>query len=212
MYDAGFNANLPGWSGLIDLRNSGEVNVSTPGSNLDSADTIIQNLTNNEVNLSGCNSATSQCPVIVFKRFQDDNVSNYGYGKAYIDGVTDHNYSYTVDRNGSTDQLFFQDSATAILFNKNKPVIYLHEHYDLVHSAYALVPSGACTSFFNDCDLNLTYNYQPWYGESYKGATSSILLENLSLFRFSKLDGVITIEICAHDENNVSHCRQKAIF
>lgn len=202
--------NIPGWSGLIDLRDSDETNVSTPGSELNASDIIIQNLTNSDVTLSGCNP-TNRCPVIIFKDFNENNVSNYGYGVAY-QGATDHNYSFTVDRNNTTNRLFFQDPATSTLFDTSNPIIYLHEQYDLIHSAYALVPSGACSSFFNDCDLNLSYNYQPWYGETYFGASSMTILENLSLFRFSKLDGVITIELCAHDENNVSHCRQKAIF
>jgi len=207
-YDSG--VNIPGWSGLIDLRDSSETNISTPGSALNEADTIIKSLTSEDVNLSGCNP-TNRCPVIIFKGFNENDVSNYGYGVAY-QGATDHNYSFTVDRNNTTNRLFFQDSATATLFDTSNPIIYLHEQYDLVHSAYALVPSGDCSTFFNDCDLNLSYNYQPWYGETYFNASSVTILENLSLFRFSKLDGVITIELCAHDENNVSHCRQKAIF
>jgi len=210
MYDITANANTPGWSGLIDLRDSNEVNVSTPGSNLVNADTIIRALTNDDVNLSGCN-AQNRCPVILFRRFEESDVGQYGYARAYQNSA-DHNYSYTVDRNNTTNRLFFQDAAANVLFDTSNPIIYLHEHYQLSHSAYALVPSGACQSFFNDCDLNLSYNYQPWYGETYFGATSTTILENLSLFRFSKRDGVLTIELCAHDENNVSYCRQKAIF
>ncbi len=104
------NANRnPGWSGLADLNATTITNVSTPGSNIDFADSIIKNL-----GLAGGVSSS-------IALFQGQyNVRNIGYdgdsnGTVPITGGNNENFS--VDLTGKT----------------------ISEHYKLAWSSYAIV-------------------------------------------------------------------------
>ncbi len=90
----------------------------------------------------------------------------------------------------------------------------IYEHYKLAWSAYAVVPvSIPNTTLY---ELRLYYNYQPWHGEEYTGATYATLLRNVSVFKFSESGGTVRLKLCAQQNiagtKNVTICKEKAII
>ena len=90
----------------------------------------------------------------------------------------------------------------------------IYERYKLAWSAYALVPEDLDGDGL--FDLNLWYNYQPWNGENYTDGTSSLLINNVSVFKFTENGGVIQLKLCASEnigqDFNISSCKEKAII
>lgn len=86
------------------------------------------------------------------------------------------------------------------------------EQYYIAHSAYAIVPdqveiytkdrAGDLSKNFN---LLLKYNYRPWStvagdAHSYDTASSSLLAEDVSLFRFKDDNGAVALKLCMRDD------------
>jgi len=195
----------PGWSGFIDL-DSPDTNiscVSTPGSSLDFADSVISTLSEGNVTLS---SATTQKPALVMDGHAGDyNVSSYGW-YPYVD----NNYALKVhckDYDCTTNK-------TLLVFDDGSPK-EIYEHYKLAWSAYALVPQCPA-GVTDDCNLTLFYNYQPWEGERYdQNGTSSLMIEHVSTFKFSQMGDSIRLKLCVGEhmyDENISFCKEKVVF
>ncbi|MBP5778993.1 MAG: hypothetical protein J6W17_03460, partial [Campylobacter sp.] len=79
------------------------------------------------------------------------------------------------------------------------------EQYYLTHSAYAIVPTNLNRNYAGlpnarNFDLLLRYNYMPWVaGQNYTNASSSLLVKDVSLFRFSDMSGSIALKLCLRD-------------
>ncbi|WP_299227464.1 type II secretion system protein [uncultured Campylobacter sp.] len=86
------------------------------------------------------------------------------------------------------------------------------EQYYIAHSAYAIVPdqveiytkdrAGDLSKNFN---LLLKYNYRPWStvakdANSYDKASSALLAEDVSLFRFKDDNGAVALKLCMRDD------------
>lgn len=218
--------NTPGWSGYADpidpvLTNIGQ--FATPGSNLSMADSIISNLSNGGVSLIGA----GQNPAIFFQNplYNNNNpASSYDpacMGLDYAINDTSCVLAVSGTHNALThDVLTFSAAAHAA---KQKTIM---EHYKLAWSAYAVVPvqvtgvnltSRGFVATDNIYDLTLYYNYQPWLGEDYPtNASSSILLRNVSVFKFSESGGTIRFKICVQQSTagteKVTICKEKAII
>lgn len=52
----------------------------------------------------------------------------------------------------------------------------ISDRYQIAHSAYAIVPENG--------NLYLYYDYRPWTGQTYENGKKSLLVENVTLFRF----------------------------
>lgn len=52
----------------------------------------------------------------------------------------------------------------------------ISDRYQIAHSAYAIVPEAG--------NLYLYYDYRPWTGQTYQNGKKSLLVENVTLFRF----------------------------
>jgi len=195
---------VPGWSGFIDLYDSAitdENETSTRGSRLDYAANTIMALSYGDVSLS-VPSATKQSPAIIFKKhFFGASPRTFGFDPG---NPNDHNDTYPVRSNGNGRLLFIED----------KPDKRISEQYYLAWSAYALVPDvGASNSDFN---LTLHYNYQPWHGEQFDVAKSSVIAEHVSTFRFTQTGNMIRIKLCLQDDNKtgtpIGFCKEKVVF
>lgn len=117
--------------------------------------------------------------------------SNAGSGK--IQGETIRINQYPFNPNNANSQEF-------------------SEQYYIAHSAYAIVPdqveiytkdrAGDLSKNFN---LLLKYNYRPWStvagdAHSYDTASSSLLAEDVSLFRFKDDNGAVALKLCMRDD------------
>jgi len=195
----GFEGNKtgPGWSGFVDLDSpdTNNTQIDTPGSHLSYAKQVISALSNNEVNLSSPNSSAG----IVFSGLPNDfNVSQYGWNNG---STEQHDYIFRVQRSGQDVLKFIENNATTV-----------YEHYQLVWSAYAIVPEG------NTSDRNLTfyYNFRPWMGKTYKDGSKTILMEHVSTFRFRQVGNAIRLKLCVFNpvgnDFNITFCKEKVVF
>jgi prepilin-type N-terminal cleavage/methylation domain-containing protein len=196
-------AQVPYWSGLANYDGSAisKAVFETPGSRLDLANTIISNLSNNKVNLTGAN-----LPAVIFTgvNYLDTNPP-IEYNPACM-GLIDKNNTNCISRVSMNDNTHFN-------FPDAKPKS-IYELYKLAWSAYALVPEESVTTgLFN---LNLYYNYQPWNHETYKDGSKSLLINNVSVLKFTENGGVIQLKLCVTEnigkDYNISSCKEKAII
>ncbi len=83
----------------------------------------------------------------------------------------------------------------------------MYEQYKLARTSYAIVDEGN--------DLVLYYNFSPTSGAAIVGS-SSILLKNVSNFRFTASEGSIRIKICKEEpigeDINITSCKEKVVF
>ncbi len=212
---------IPGWSAYADQTdtNSTRAKFVTPGSNLDTSDTIINNLSAGRVKLT---ATSTKRPAIFFKT-QDLNYDS-SFIRQYIPECMGLNYStgdttcvLAVDGVHSTtqhDQLRFTDTT------RRTETKFIYEHYKLAWSAYAVVPEQETDFDANNplYHLKLYYNYQPWHGDKYtdNNTLSSTLLRNVSVFKFAESGGTMRIKLCVQEniagDANVTICKERTVI
>ena len=86
------------------------------------------------------------------------------------------------------------------------------EQYYIAHSAYAIVPNQVVTytkdnagNLSKNFNLLFKYNYRPWStakddANSYDKASSALLAEDVSLFRFKDDNGAVALKLCMRDD------------
>ena len=86
------------------------------------------------------------------------------------------------------------------------------EQYYIAHSAYAIVPDQVVTytkdnagNLSKNFNLLFKYNYRPWStakddANSYDKASSALLAEDVSLFRFKDDNGAVALKLCMRDD------------
>ena len=209
-----FAANLlPNWSGIANYENSNINSFSTPGSTLSNVATIMNNLSNKKVALTNDKPAA-----VLFAHnnnfYSDRNEYNpLCMGLIPELGTSTTSCIFPVHRNGTDDSLTFtrnKDSNFAPL----QPKI-ITERYKLAWSAYAIAPEDPDNDGL--FDLVLYSNYQPWNNESYiQNGTRSILMKNVTVFKFTESGGVINFKLCAAEkisnDFNVTTCKQKVVI
>jgi len=195
----------PYWSGIADYETASISSFISPASQFSKADTIISNLSNNKVNLTG----GAKFPAVLFTEKDNYYKGTEEYTPQCM-GLIDENRSciFRVQKSSSSE-----DNLTFPSPDNNKPKI-ITERYKLVWSAYALVPEIQANGLYN---LYLYYNYQPWETENFKdNGSKSLLLTNMSVFKFTQNGGSIQFKLCATEnigaDYNISTCKEKVII
>ena len=88
----------------------------------------------------------------------------------------------------------------------------VYEYYQLAKSAYAVSLEGTDLYFYHD--------YQPWSGAQLSVAgdrTQSLIMENVSSFKFTSMGDILIIQVCVTDGNitgvgDYSVCKEKVVF
>ncbi len=157
-----------GWSGFCDINASTKTSLSTPGSKLDLADEIIDNLSNDTKDIGDA---------AIY--FPEDNTPHYV--------TTGTGETITLDKNASR----------------------IVEQYKLSWSSYALVVDPA------DGHLYLYYNFDPTPATPV-GTKRSLMMENVSTFKFMGAGRTIRFKICRQEpiseDVNITACKEKAVF
>jgi prepilin-type N-terminal cleavage/methylation domain-containing protein len=210
-------ATTPYWSGVANYDSTAgfipsRTQFETPGSRLTLARDIIKNLSNNNVALDGVGGSL---PAVIFtgKEYLDNSIvaplaTQILYDPACMGLVNENNRScisrVSMRTTADNTHLTFPDA-------KQKKI---YERYKLAWTAYALVPEDKDGD--NLFDLNLYYNYQPWNGDKYTDGQHSLLINNVSVFKFTENGGVIQLKLCATEnigqDFNISSCKEKAII
>jgi prepilin-type N-terminal cleavage/methylation domain-containing protein len=213
----GFSARLmPPWNGFCDVNASTQSNIITPGSNLQLANTILRNLSNNQVSLGG-----SQYPAIFFRTavYAKPSATTTYYDVLNLNGSgpclglvsSDRSCISSVGWDGSDkEKLVYQymgDSTDKIIA----------EHYKLAWTAYSIRQIPKTGNLF---DLKLCYNYQPWEGERLSAngcpGSESTIVTNVSVFKFAESGNTFRFKLCAMEsignDYNITICKEKAII
>jgi prepilin-type N-terminal cleavage/methylation domain-containing protein len=201
-------AETPGWSGVANYETASKNSMITPASKLSSAAAIMTNLSKSKVRLTSAKPAA-----ILFsqKSNQYRNGLDYNVSCMGLIDPTKTECIFRVARNGDTNLTFVKDYTSNIV----KPKI-VTERYKLAWSAYALVPIDEAPIGDGLFNLYLYFNYQPWNGEKYTDGQQSLLVPNISVFKFTENGGVIQFKLCASEnigqKFNISTCKEKVII
>ena len=194
------NSTTPGWSGFVDLAspNTSKSQIDTAGSQLSYTEDVISTLSYGDVNLSDANSSAA----IIFTGLPNQfDIVKYGWND--YNGTIDHDYVLRVKKiPGNEDILQFVEN--------NASTVY--EHFQLVWSAYAVVPEGTA----GDQNLSFYYNYRPWMGDKYSDGNKSTLMEHVSTFKFRQIGSTIRLKLCIFNpiglDFNMTFCKEKVVF
>ena len=89
----------------------------------------------------------------------------------------------------------------------------ISDRYQIAHSAYAIVPENG--------NLYLYYDYRPWIGQTYRNGRKSLLVENITLFRFRGFSASgMDLKLCVNagaekhgvTDNRFVVCKTKVVF
>jgi len=129
----------------------------------------------------------------------DSIINNLSGTKTIADAVLYFPYDST-EYNISTgvgETITLDDNATHIV-----------EHYKLAWSSYALAVEGG--------DLYLYYNFAPKFNASRANTSKSLLMKNISTFKFKGAGRTVRFKICKEEriseDVNITACKEKAVF
>lgn len=190
------NPRIPGWSGFIDLQNprttrdttstTGAGTLISNGSNIPEALRIIQHLT-------GENSFG-----VVFKGSVVPDIQN-----AFGFDVNTHNCTNVAQATAATDP----EEIRITNFENNNSKVQISNQYYLAHTAYAVVPENI-TQYtsngqnYNQFDLVLRYDYQPWRGQTYLDGRRALIARNVTMFRFKDENGAVALKLCIREDKD----------
>ncbi len=208
---------LPNWSGIIDLDASitasagaGNILVS-PGTDTTRTNSLISTI-----------SGIPLDDAAIYFIGSDSDINAYGWGVTGggVGAFTDQsNVMHPIKSNGVANQLVPRDASDGSTNSFSGEDIF--EYYQLAWTAYAVGITDYNTGVnagHNVGTLKLWYNYQPWNGEIYTDGKSSVLMNNVSTFRFKSVGSVIKIQVCTKSlllnecDGGYSLCKEKTIF
>ncbi|QOP44297.1 protein containing prepilin-type N- cleavage/methylation domain protein [Sulfurimonas sediminis] len=190
----GFRGNsLPNWSGIIDLgSNTSNGNaLYSPETNTSAENRLITVLSNNDSNIND--------GALYFIGSDSDIQSGYGWNGQ----ITDQNRTMHPINNDANISQFIPAAGTGNFHE-------VYEYYKLSWTANAIV--------LQNNNLYFYYNYQPWKGEIATDGKRSLLMQNVSTFRFTAIGSIIKIQVCAkstvlsQDGGDYSLCKEKTVF
>ena len=208
--DSFSTSNTPGWSGYCNIGTSTFNILNTPGTFLNDAGGAARNT------LAGYYGAGNGA--IVFSGHPDYRID--------ANGVYTANCMFDTAGNGCIFPVnIFADGGANFIAgvgNRTNGRMVYSEFYKYALSAFAIVPVNPHPivpgSRLNVWDLRLFYGYQPWENETYLQGRSSLLLRNVSVFRFIKETNNVRIKLCVAEQagigvnNHYSICKEKAVI
>jgi type II secretory pathway pseudopilin PulG len=187
----------PNWSAIIDISQTiaDGTNLISPASDTSAMDNLIKKLSNNS---TGIDNAA------IYFVGSDSSIDKYGW-EIPATAFTDQSKVMHPIKSVAGDSSAF--APTVGTFSG----VDIYEYYQLAWTAYAV---GITDYASNSGTLMLYYNYKPWEGETYKDGSSSIIMENVSTFRFKSVGSVIKIQVCTKDDlvEDYSLCKEKTIY
>ena len=195
----GNNSDTPNWSGVIDLGLSSATILNSPETNTSAIDDLVSALSYGNSGIANVG--------LYFIGANSDIGTSYGWNGALADqNGAIHPVKAVV---GSLDR--FQSSIAGVDFTN----VDIYEYYKLVWTANAIAIENYDTTTKMG-DLVFYYNYQPWNGltTSSPNRKRSVIMENVSTFKFKAVGSIIKIQVCAKSNviEEYSICKEKTIF
>ncbi len=219
----GFRGNTqPLWSGIIDLNDTVSNNTGflSPATETNSTDALIEALSS---------SAVVENDMAIY--FVDPDAlptaDNWGWdaNTTHFDIQSNVNIHPIRGIAGGDPRVLLPITSNPAIGN-NFSNVKAFEYYQLAWSAYAVGIDDFNATGNETGTLTLWYNYQPWKGDTYlfqadgTDTNSSIIMENVSSFRFIASDSVVKIQVCVKsliidgddDDGGYSICKEKTVF
>ncbi|MFK5937767.1 MAG: type II secretion system protein [Sulfurimonas sp.] len=191
------------WSGVIDLTASDATKLVSPGTTTNNITPLIQTL-------SGDNTKSIDDAALYFVGSQVLSANPWGWSGAINDQVTDAMHPIK-DNPFNLSHLL---PNTVPTFSGTDA----YEFYQLAWTAYA-VGIDDWNAVTKSGTLKLWYAYQPWNGETRFDGKTSVIMENVSSFRFIAQSSLVKIQVCVKSDiidgdNNggYSLCKEKTVF
>ena len=207
--DSFSTSNQPGWSGYCNINLSNFNTLNTPGTFLHGAGGTARNT------LAAYYGA--QRGAIVFSGQPDYRID--------ANGIYTANCMFDTAGNGCIFPVDITADGMAAFTgtgNRTNGRMVYTEFYKYALSAFAVVPVNPHPivpgSRLTVWDLQLFYGYQPWENETYMQGESSLLLRNVSVFRFIKETNNVRIKLCVAEQAGIgandhySICKEKAVI
>jgi prepilin-type N-terminal cleavage/methylation domain-containing protein len=219
MWDDNVKRVVPGFSGFVDLKKTvvgtnDTYTIISPYSRFDYVSAIDGNWTESW-GISG-DIFSNKYEVLIFSGSDNrgdilDINTSYGYYHNPATRVFEiDDYKMSKEANG----LYDTNLSIKAITPSNSTTVY--EKYFLVNSAYAIVPVYNAST--NDYNLTLFFNYYPWNNQIYTYGNSSLLVSNVTRFKFKEENGVVRILLCIDapdikvDNQPVTVCKEKVVF
>lgn len=121
---------------------------------------------------------------------------------------------FPYDRNPYEIGAYDTDLNTLTLINTSVPLpTQIYEQYKLAWTSYALVVEANAEG---GDDLYLYYNFRPFPQQPYTNESKTLLLHNISTFKFKGAGRTLRFKICKEEriaeDLNVTSCKEKAVF
>ncbi len=204
---------MPYWSGIIDLDPS-KTNINkltSPKTNTKKLNNMLKALSSSDIN-----------DIAIYFVNPDSLDDNWGwdgdasrFNTQFGTPATHPNAIHPVRQNSANLSEFIPvDSAGG---DNNFSGVEAYEFYQLAWSAYAVgIDDYNTTDGKNSGNLTFWYDYQPWRGESRADARSSIIMHNVSSFRFIARGSLVKIQVCVKSlllkDGEYSICKEKIVF
>jgi prepilin-type N-terminal cleavage/methylation domain-containing protein len=191
---------FPDWSGILDLDAGDADTLVSPETNTTLVDTLIRSISDN--------NATIDDAALYFIGSNSNAVTDYGWDGNLTNINAQLGAMHPITTTSNEDEF---TSSTGTNFRG----VDIYEYYKLSWTAYALVYEAGTN---NKGTLWLYWNYQPWKGEKFtdsgKYIYKSILMEDVSTFRFTAIGSILKVQICVKSDliEEYSLCKEKTIF
>ena len=199
-------ANMPAWSGFLDL-DAGNANLLvTPGS-----DTGVMNAIIADARPLG--SGTTLANAAIFFTGANTDIQN-GYGWDANPLTTQNDVAAHRINAGGAANTFVPDPATADFTGTD-----VYEQYKLAWTAYGLEVDDVDGDGENE--LILYYDYQPWEGVvASRNVPWQILADKVATFQVMAVGDVLKVQLCLDNNTNgavpanqvYAVCKEKVIF
>jgi prepilin-type N-terminal cleavage/methylation domain-containing protein len=194
----------PYWSGVIDLYHddTNATQLVSPQTNTTAINEFIQVLSYENSNINDS--------ALYFIGSNNNVKTGYGWDGNLTDIDTQKGVMHPIISHDTNISIFIPIDSKK---NKNTfSEVDIYEYYQLAWSAYAIE--------LNDGNLTLYYDYQPWRdrgdgtSETYKDAKSSLIMQNVSTFKFMAAGSLMKIQVCVKTNlvEEYSLCKEKTVF
>ncbi len=186
---------LPDWSGILDLDKGNKTVLISPETNTTDVNTTISDLSHKNTTIDDA--------ALYFIGADSDVQTGYGWI-----GQKLH------DQNGSMHPIKHIAGKVNAFTSSNSADfsgIDVYEYYKLAWTAYAIVYEPGKN---NKGTLRLYYDFQPWNGETMEDGNNTILMEDVSTFRFMAIGSIMKIQVCTKSDlvEEYSLCKEQTIF
>lgn len=194
----------PLWSGIIDLDDSNATLLKTPETNTTELNNTIYALSDG--------NATLYDAAIYFPGSNSNVKTGYGWQRPPED-FNDQNHTMHPIQAGDEEDELAPRAGTSF------SGVDVYEYYKLAWTAYAIALEEYNTTTKTG-NLYLYHNYQPWKAERYNDSNDSrhksLLMKDVSTFRFHAIGSVIQIQVCTKSnllqDEEYSICKEKTVF